>query len=118
MTSWTVAYQAPQSMAFPRQEYWSGLPFPSPGDLPDPGVEPTSPALACGFFTAEPLGSPHDYLDDTLLCSRLCKAFILRKVFDSKIYKCKKSLPLDPGFLTLDNEGRYSMLELTGDKHH
>ena len=39
---------------FPRQEYWSGLPFPSPGDLPDPGIEPVSPALAGGFFTAEP----------------------------------------------------------------
>ena len=42
---WTVAYQAPLSMGFSRQEYWSGLPFPSPGDLPDPGIEPWSPAL-------------------------------------------------------------------------
>ena len=41
-TSWTVAYQAPLSMGFSRQEYWSGLPFPSPGNLPDPGIEPTS----------------------------------------------------------------------------
>ena len=44
-TPWTVAYQAIQSMGFSRQEYWSGLPFPSPGDLPDPGIEPGSPAL-------------------------------------------------------------------------
>ena len=44
-TPWTVAYQAPQSMGFSRQEYWSGLPFPSPGDLLDPGIEPRSPAL-------------------------------------------------------------------------
>ena len=44
-TLWTVAYQAPPSMGFPRQECWSGLPFPSPGDLPDPGIEPVSPAL-------------------------------------------------------------------------
>ena len=44
-TSWTVACQAPLSMGFPRQEYWSGLPFPSPGDLPDPAIEPGSPAL-------------------------------------------------------------------------
>ena len=51
-TSWTVAYQAPRSMEFSRQESWSGLPFPSPGDLPDPGTEPGSPALAGGFFTA------------------------------------------------------------------
>ena len=44
-TPWTVAYQAPQSMEFSRQEYWSGLPFPTPGDLPNPGIEPGSPAL-------------------------------------------------------------------------
>ena len=53
-TLWTVAHQAPLSMGFSRQEYWSGLPFPSPGDLPDPGTEPvslTSPSLAGGFFT-------------------------------------------------------------------
>ena len=53
-TVWTVACQAPLSMGFPRQEYWSGLRCPSPGDLPDPGIEPTSlksPALAGGFFT-------------------------------------------------------------------
>ena len=44
-TPWTVAYQAPPSMEFSRQEYWSGLPFPSPGDLPNPGIKPGSPAL-------------------------------------------------------------------------
>ena len=44
-TPWTVAYQDPQSMGFSRQEYWNGLPFPSPGDLPDPGIEPGSPTL-------------------------------------------------------------------------
>ena len=50
----TVAHQAPLSMGFSRQEYWSGLPFPSPGDLPHPGNEPASPASAGGFFTTEP----------------------------------------------------------------
>ena len=45
VTSWTVACQVPLSMGFSRQEYWSGLPFPSPGDFPDPGIEPRSPAL-------------------------------------------------------------------------
>ena len=45
VTPWTVAHQAPLPMGFSRQEYWSGLPFPSPGDLPDPGIEPRSPAL-------------------------------------------------------------------------
>ena len=53
-TPWTVAHQFPLSMGFPRQEYWSGLPFPSPGDLPDPGIEPVSLALAGRFFTTEP----------------------------------------------------------------
>ena len=58
---WTVACQAPLSMGFSRQEQWSGLPYPSPGDLPDPGTEPkspASPALAGGFFTAEQPGKP------------------------------------------------------------
>ena len=58
--SWTVACQAPLSTEFSRQEYWSGLPFPSPRDLPDPGIEPkspASPALSDGFFTTEPPGS-------------------------------------------------------------
>ena len=47
------------SMRFPRQEYWSGWPFLSPGDLPDPGIEPMSSALAGGLFTTEPTGMPH-----------------------------------------------------------
>ena len=53
---WTVACQAPLSMRFPWQEYWSGLSFPSPGDLPDPGIEPMSLALLGGFFTTESPG--------------------------------------------------------------
>ena len=55
-TPWTVAYQAPQSMEFSRQEYWSGLPFPSPGSLPDPGIEPGSPALQADALLSEPPG--------------------------------------------------------------
>ena len=55
-----MAQQAPLFMGFPRQEYWEGLPFPSPGDLPHPGMEPRSPALAGRFFTAEPPGMPSD----------------------------------------------------------
>ena len=60
-TPWSVAYQAPLSMGFSRQEYWSELPFAFPGDLPDPGIEPASlmsPALAGGFFTTESPGKP------------------------------------------------------------
>ena len=57
-TPWTIAYQAPPSMGFSGQEYWSGLPFPSPGDLPDPGIEPRSPALEADALTSEPPGKP------------------------------------------------------------
>ena len=57
VTPWTVACQAPLSMRFPRQEYWNGLPFPSPGDLPNPGIKPTS-ALADGFFGGSVVKNP------------------------------------------------------------
>ena len=62
-TTWNAAQQAPLSMGFPRQEHCSGLPFPSPQDLPDPGVKATSPALAGRFFTTETPGKP------TYLCT-------------------------------------------------
>ena len=52
-TPWTVAHQTPPSMGFSRQEYWSGLPFLSPGDLPDPGIEPSSPTLQADALTSE-----------------------------------------------------------------
>ena len=56
--SWTVAHQTPPSMGFSRQEYWSGLLFPSPGDLPDSGIEPGSPALQADSWLSEPPGKP------------------------------------------------------------
>ena len=59
---WTVAYQAPPSMEFSRQVCWSGLPFPSPGDLPNPGIELGSPALQADALTSEPPGKPNDKL--------------------------------------------------------
>ena len=58
VTPWTVAHQAPPSMGFSRQEYWSGLPFPSPGDLPHPGIKPRSPALQADALTSEPPRKP------------------------------------------------------------
>ena len=61
MTPWTIAYEAPLSMEFSRQEYWTGLPFPTPGDLPDPGIKPVSlasPALAVDSLPLRHLGSP------------------------------------------------------------
>ena len=57
-TPWTVSHQAPPSMGFSRQEYWSGLPFPSPGDLPNPGIEPGSLALQTDALPSEPPGKP------------------------------------------------------------
>ena len=60
-TPQTVALQVPLSMGFPRQEYWSELPFPSPGDLPDPGIKPATSCVSCvagKFFTTEPPGKP------------------------------------------------------------
>ena len=59
MTWWTVARLAPLSMGFSRQEYWSGLPFPSPGDLPDPEMEPGSSALQADSLPSEPPGKPY-----------------------------------------------------------
>ena len=66
-----VTYQAPRSMGFSRQEYWSGLPFPSPGDLPNPGIEPGSPALQTDALPSEPLGKPKDvvYICNEILLS-------------------------------------------------
>ena len=58
VTSWTVACQAPLSLGFSRQEYWSGLPFPSPGDLPNPGIKPGSPALQADSLPTELGGKP------------------------------------------------------------
>ena len=68
-TPWTVAPQAPPSMGFSRQEYWSGFPFPSPGDLPDPGIEPRSPALQADTLTSEPPGKPLFALGNVILLS-------------------------------------------------
>ena len=58
-TLWTVTHQDPLSMGFSRQEYWSGLPFPPPGVLPDPGIEPMSPALQVNSLALSYWGSPH-----------------------------------------------------------
>ena len=85
-TPWTVAHQAPLCMGFSRQEHWSGLPFLSPGDLPDPGIErrsPVSPALADGFFTTEPLGNPIEPF-------KTCR-IILQKVYEVMLANLRRS---------------------------
>ena len=79
-TPWTVAHQVPLSLEFPRQEYWSKLPFPSPGDLPDPGIELMSPALADGFYNIEPPGKPMIIL----------VSFTKEGKYNSFIYVCVK----------------------------
>ena len=62
VSPWTVVYQAPPSMGFSRQGYWSGLPFPSPGDLPGPEIEPGSPTLQADPLSSEPPGKPAKYI--------------------------------------------------------
>ena len=64
MTPWTVAYEAPPTMRFSRQEYWSGLPFPSPGDLPNPGIEPGCPALQADALPSESPRKPNEEKPD------------------------------------------------------
>ena len=73
--SWTVSRQVPLSMEFSRQEYWSGLPFPSPGDLPDPGIEPGSPALQADSLPFEPPGNPPSQARDGTQVSRIAGVF-------------------------------------------
>ena len=71
VTPWTVAYQASPSMGFSRQEYWSVLPSPSPGDLPNSGIEPGSPALEADTLTSEPLGKTIER-DKYFMISLIC----------------------------------------------
>ena len=77
LTKWTVAHQSPLSLGFPRQEFWSGLPFPPPGDPPNPRIEPTSPALAGGSFIPEPPGVPSTVYQMSYI------SVLERKKFDS-----------------------------------
>ena len=70
-TPWTTTYQAPLSMGFLRQEYWSGLPFPSIGDLPDPRITPKSLALQADSLPAEPPGKPNQFLWNSLILYRI-----------------------------------------------
>ena len=74
-TPWTVALQAPLSMGFRRQEYWSVLPFLSLGDLPNPGIEPRSPALQADALPSEPPGAPNDV---SILINPVCYALSTR----------------------------------------
>ena len=77
VTPWTVTYQALLFMGFPRQGYWSGLPFPSPGDRPNPGIEPESPALQVDALPSEPPGKLSGWVTHTLESSNTKEAFPL-----------------------------------------
>jgi len=99
VTPWTLAYQAPLSMGFSRQEYWSRLPFPPPGDLPNPGTERAFPALAGGFFTTEPPGEPRCLFWSLLLLfsgSVACQASLSFTVFQSLL----KLMSIESGMLS------------------
>ena len=80
VTPWTIAYQAPQSMGFSRQEYWSGVPFPSPGDPPYPGVEPGSPALWADALSSKPPGKPHTMWKSLYKCSPVTSENCLERI--------------------------------------
>ena len=82
-TPWTVAHEAPPCMEFSRQEYWSGLPFLSPGDLPDPGIEPKSPALQADSLLSEPPRKPKTTVVGSL--------FLLQGIFPNQ--ELKRGLP-------------------------
>ena len=93
VTLWTVACQDPLFTGFPRQDYWSGLSFPSPGDLPDPGIEPKSPALAGRFFIMEPpekpILIPYTYLYHwTLLFGVLSVLYLFSSVTQTCLTLC------------------------------
>ena len=88
-TPWTVACQDPPSMGFSRQGYWSGLPFPSPGDLPNPGIEPRSCALHAGSFSSEPPGK----LRKSLF---YCFWMIFYRIYSSRLSVFFFLFPLSP----------------------
>ena len=99
VTPGTVAYQAPLSMGFSRQENWSRLPFPSPGDLPDPGIEPQSPTLQADALTSEPPGKPWmwelDYKESWAPKNCCFWTMVLEKTLESPL-DCKEIQPVNP----------------------
>ena len=95
-TPWTVAYQAPPSMGFFRQEYWSGLPLPSPGDLPDTGIKPWSPALQADALTSEPPGKLSSWEGCKVLCTLLKANWM--NTDRVAVWEDEKDLEMDGGY--------------------
>ena len=89
VTLWTVARQAPQSLGFSRQEFWSGLPCPPPGNLPNPGIEPKSPTLQVYSLPAEPPGKPNNLIMKSVKFSKV-KGYKLIAKFRHKLKKVGK----------------------------
>ena len=102
---WTVAYQAPPSMGFSRQGYWSGLPFHSPGDLPDPGIEPESPTLQADALPSKLPGKPPRKTLDLLKYQIKC-----RLVCTSQIFSCRYGI----NYLSREKNGRDVLIWLPG----
>ena len=108
MTPGTVASQNPLSLGFSRQEYWSGLPFPSPGDLPDPGkgsrdpgIKHASLALVGGFFTTEPPEKPRNFpVIDSLVSLIAQKVKILPAIQETWVLSLSQEEPLEKGMAT------------------
>ena len=98
-TPWTVAHQAPPSMPFSRQEYWSGLPFPSPGDLPDPGIEPRSPALQANAFTYEPPGK-----NQTTAKTWWVKTILTIYLIGSTVWAWAQFISVSHGMIVMEQE--------------
>ena len=98
MNPWTVVFQAPLPMGSLRQEYWSGLPLSSPGNLPDPGIEPESPALAGKFFTTEPPGETY------------ANKASLQKKTDIAFFTCQAGLNAFCGLSTKSQQVNYKHL--------
>ena len=88
VTPRTVAYQAPPSMGFSRQGYWNGLPFPSPGDLPNPGTEPRSPTLQADTLPSEPRGKPQGNLLSERIVGIICTS-----CFNTLFFRVRKLSP-------------------------
>ena len=100
-TPWTITYKAPLSMEFSRQEYWSGLPFPSPGDLPDPGIKPGSPALQTDTLLSEPPEKPNIFNHKSLHVSMIISLNKIprRRISISKVIYIFETLIFCPKYL-------------------
>ena len=107
-TAWTAAYQAPPSMGFSMQEHWSGLPFPSPGDLPDLGIQPRSSALQADALRSEPPAKPYHILEKA--CSLFSNSSQPRGQMDKRLWTILAE--------SLNSEDRNARVQFHPTHHH